>query len=113
MARLTKELRQVVSIDPSSTRNRLDVQTRIGGVERHALYELSNGEFSRTLDDGVAVAIAERVKTTHPFCYDPPDCTLDSPPLYLTSVRISIGVEPAADSSEPVSLATEVELRNL
>ncbi|MEX0873746.1 MAG: prepilin-type N-terminal cleavage/methylation domain-containing protein [Actinomycetota bacterium] len=113
MTRITKDVRQALSIDPASSKTKLDMTTIVGGVDRRVIYQLSGGTLTRSIDGGTPGPLAERVTSTEVFCYDPPDCTLTAPPADPSSVRVAIALEPVVFSGGPLTLATDVELRNI
>jgi type II secretory pathway pseudopilin PulG len=113
MTRMTKDIRQVISIAPSSSQTRLDTQTYLSGAQHHVVYQITSTELTRTIDGGAATPMATRVVAGTAFCYDPPACALTNPPAEPTTVRITVAVVPEAFSRGPITLATEVELRNV
>ena len=134
----TKELRQATFIDPASDHNKLTMKTIISGVETDVVYELvSVGgglyELRRKVGAGSAVPIVTNmvVGTTPlgtpdpPFCYSyysagaPSQC-IDATnsvggrvPDALTAIRVTLAKDPESNPSEPITLATDVQLRNL
>ncbi len=129
MTRLTRDVRQATKIwpicpsvppgGPCSSRTRLDMQTLMSGdgVDHHVAYELTGGALTRTLDGGSPIVLVDRLVTTGsagpPFCYDSPDCNLTGPPVVPNSVRISLSLTPIISDQGAITLATDVELRNL
>ncbi len=113
MTRITKDVRQALSIDPASDRTRLDMETIVLGVEHRVVYQLTAGTVTRAVDGGSAAPLAEKVTSTQIFCYDPPDCVLSGPPEDPSAVRVDIALEPEVFSGGPINLATDVELRNI
>ncbi len=120
MTRMTKELRQAVSVDDQSTATKLDIQTLISGVQHHVVYDVVNASpnaiLRRTIDGGTPQTLATRVVAPQAFCYqfDDPTCLRVTPdPETLSSIRISLSLDPVIFSSGSITLATDVELRNL
>ena len=113
MTRITKDVRQALSIDPASDRTRLDMRTIVAGVERRVVYRLTGATVTRAVDGGGAALLAEKVTSTQIFCFDPPDCVLTAPPEDPSAVRVDIALEPEVFSRGPINLATDVELRNI
>lgn len=114
MTRMSKDVRQALSIEPSSTRTRLDMQGLVLGAQHQIVFELTGGKLVRKVDGAsVGTPLASDVTSTAVFCYDPPDCVLATPSVEPTSIRISIAREPEVFSGGPITLATDVELRNI
>lgn len=113
MTRITKDVRQALSIDPASDRTKLDMETIVAGVEHRVVYQLTGGTVTRAVDGGGAAPLAEKVTSTQIFCYDPPDCLLTAPPEAPSAIRVDIALEPEVFSGGPINLATDVELRNI
>lgn len=111
LLRIDKDLRQALSISSDSTRDRLVMHTLIAGEAHIVAYEVLAGELTRSIDGTGAGRLASRV-TALPFCYDPPDCVA-SAPAGPRMVRVSLQVTPEVASSGPITLATDVHLRNL
>lgn len=137
MTRVTKDIRQATWIDPNSTHSWLSMRTLLSGVEADVEYELVETtpgsaiyELRRTVDGGPYQAIiTNMVLGTTPLgtpdpaicysyysagapseCLDPAD---QHPPDELTSIRITFAKDPEHDPGEPITLATDVQLRNL
>jgi Tfp pilus assembly protein PilW len=122
MTRITKDLRQalVVADAPGSGHSRLEITTLISGDEHPIVYEVVGGEFRRSLDGGGPTALASGIAVTADptFCYSfdsvGKTCIDDGgPPSPVTSVRITLARTPDASSGGPITLATDVQLRNL
>jgi type II secretory pathway pseudopilin PulG len=131
MGRLTKELRQAESIDPASTHESLMMETLISG-ERVAvtyrlhplgsdIYELRRQEALNTEETIVTnMVVGTTANPDPPFCYSfdsagtPPKCIdAGSPPIALTAIRVTLAKDPESNPGEPITLATDVQLRNL
>jgi Tfp pilus assembly protein PilV len=113
MTRVTKDVRQALSIAPSSSKTMLDMNTIVGGVDRRIVYQLSAGTLTRSVGGGTPAPLATKVTSAEIFCYDPPDCALATVPDDPSAVRVTIALEPVVFSGGPITLATDVELRNL
>lgn len=112
MGRISKDLRQATAISSSSTTGRIEMQTLIAGVAHQVVFDVVVGEVRRTIDGGSPVPMADGVTTPTPFCFDPPDCVATAPAA-PTIVRVTMEAEPEVFSSGPITLATDVKLRNL
>lgn len=111
--RITKELRQALSVSPTSTQSELDMVTLVNGSERHIVYRLAGQQLQRTLDAGSPVPVLDRVTISQIFCYDPPACTASGPGATTPQiVRLTLTVSSRVQGGSPVSLTTEVRLRN-
>jgi type II secretory pathway component PulJ len=113
MTRITKDVRQALSIDPASSKTMLDMTTIVSGSDHRIVYQLTGSTLTRSIDGGTPGALAENVTSTEVFCYDPPDCALTAPPDDPSAVRVAIALEPVVFSGGPLTLATDVELRNI
>jgi prepilin-type N-terminal cleavage/methylation domain-containing protein len=139
LTQMTKELRTAVSIDSHSTQSVLDMQTLIsdstGSVSQHrVVYQVvgmsPNATLQRIIDptgtapgpySGSAVQLADKVVAPQAFCYQfddtatpaPGVCNASSPASTLSTVRVSLSVSPVAFSNGSVTLATDVQLRNV
>lgn len=111
MGRITKDLRQATSISTSSTNDRIEMQTLIAGEPHQVVFDVVDGEVRRTIDDGGPVPMADGVVTDAPFCFDPPDC-LTTAPVSPSIVRVTMEAEPEVFSRTPITLTTDVKLRN-
>jgi type II secretory pathway pseudopilin PulG len=138
MDRFTKDLRQATYIDPASDHNRITMKTIIEGAETNVVYELASlggdlYELRRTVGGGATITIVKNmvVGTTPmgtpdpPFCYSyysagaPSEC-IDATnsvggrvPDALTAIRVTLAKDPEFNPGEPITLATDVQLRNL
>jgi Tfp pilus assembly protein PilE len=123
MTRMTKELRQAVSVNPASTATALDMQTLIGGDQHRVIYEVAGASphavLQRSVDSAAPIVLATRIVAPTAFCYQyddtaTPPCLRSTPdPATLSSVRISLTLDPVIFSAGSVTLATDIELRNL
>jgi hypothetical protein len=119
MTQMTRELRQAISVAPSSNQSLLDMQTLIGGVEHHIVYQVvgepPSAKLQRAVDGGTPTQLADRIVAPQAFCYqyNEPDCLATSPPASLTAIRISLQISPVVFSSGTITLATDVQLRNV
>jgi Tfp pilus assembly protein PilW len=107
--RLSKEVRQAVWIDPSSTGSRLVMRTITAGSVHDVAYEVDGGTLARSVDAGTPVVVTAGVVVAGSgFVYEPA-IGGDSAP---TLIRLSLSIRPRAPGSEPVTLETDVHLRN-
>lgn len=114
MARVTKDLRQAISVDPSSDATRLKMVTIVDGATSAVIYDVVDGVLRRQVDSASPSPVVERVLTSAslPFCYDPPTCTGVSPAQTPPSVMVVIELEPDVSDAPPIKLATTIKLRN-
>jgi Tfp pilus assembly protein PilE len=138
MDRFTKDLRQATYVDPASNHNKLTMKTIISGAETDVVYELvalggDLYELRRKVGAGTAQVMVRNmvVGTTPfgapdpPFCYSyysagaPSEC-IDATnavggrvPDALTAIRVTLAKDPEFNPGEPITLATDVQLRNL
>lgn len=114
LERVTKDVRQALSVDRSSTRDRLVMRTLVGGSERDVVYEAPSGELQRSIDGGAAAPVVSGVTSSTIFCYDPPDCLLESPDATAPAVvRITLAVTRATGRALSASTLTlDVHPRN-
>lgn len=116
MQRMTKDVRQAVSISPASTRDRLVLRTIIAGTETDMTYEVNGENELLRIVEGIppGIPLATNVAPTGLFCFDAPSCSLNSPEMStLTRIRITLINSPSVGDGPPVTLATDVELRNI
>jgi len=124
MSQVTRDLRQAVSIASGSTATLLDMQTLIDGVQHHVVYQVvgtsPNATLQRTVDSSAATTLAKNIVAPQAFCYQyiDPSCVASSisalsSPNDLSSVRISIQLTPIVFQSGSITLATDVQLRNI
>lgn len=123
MTRITRDLRQALVVRglPDSTTTKLTIKTLDRGEERWVVFEvLGNGDLVRRSCEnlpctGGSMPLATGLDAaTPPFCYDPQTgCLLASPPQKPSHIRISLAVEPAVFSGGPITLTTDVRLRNI
>jgi Tfp pilus assembly protein PilW len=141
MTQFTRDLRQATWVDPTSTHNAIRMKTLSDSAEIAVKYDLVNVsaglyELRRTLGtvatngtitwSGTTVPVVTNmvVDTTAnpdpPFCYSyysagsPSECIdTGAPPPELTAIRITIAKDPEHNPSGPITLATDVKLRNL
>lgn len=138
MDQFTKELRQATSIDPTSHHTMLKMKTLISGVETQITYQLVDTggglyDLRRTVGAGSAVTLVRNMVTgttplgtpDPPFCYSyysagaPSEC-IDATnavggrvPDALTAIRLTLAKAPESNPSEPITLGTDVQLRNV
>ncbi len=122
MTRASKDIRQATDVSSSSSSTTLDIQTLVLGIPTRMVFSVSGTEFRREICTnfdfamtcgGTAAALASNVTAAQPFCYDPPDCLAAAPTPVLSLVRITIAGTPAVQSDKEITLATDVQLRNM
>jgi Tfp pilus assembly protein PilV len=133
MQRITRDTRQALSLATSSNRTKIDMQTLVSGDVHHVTFELAGGTLIRrscaelTATPSCALPtdgepLAANVTAVNPgppavtsgvFCYDPPVCAAPAALVHARSVRISFGIDPEVLSGGPITLATDVKLRNI
>jgi len=122
MTRFTKDTRQATAVKSTSTRSSIDIQTLVGGVAQREIFDISGSSFRRTICvnfaftsscGGTAAELTDHVTTTTPFCYDAPDCVASAPTTQMASIRITLARTPEVLSTGSITLATDIDLRNL
>ena len=119
MARMTKEIRQATSVSSSSNATMLDIQTYVEGAPHRVVYQITgtppNARLLRSYDGGTPQVLSDRIVAPQAFCYefDQPDCLSATPTVNLSAVRVSLEMSPIIFGSGTVTLATDVELRNI
>jgi hypothetical protein len=122
MTRVTKEVRQATAIDATSTTKKIDMQTLILGSKKRVIYNVSGTSLTRAVctsfDFGTACGstggvLADHLTNVDPFCYDAPTCSAANPTVTTTSVRITLAGTPDVLSNKAITLATDIELRNI
>jgi type II secretory pathway pseudopilin PulG len=116
VARMTKDVRQAVAIQPTSTRGKLVFRTIVAGDEKNITYQVTAENDLYRLVEGVPPGIplvSDVSNGTTIFCYDPPTCAMSNPVPPFTRIRISLAGLPEVGSQVPILFATDVELRNL
>lgn len=111
----TKLTRQALSINPApaSTTSRLSMKTLVGGVSHDIVFEVTGENLTESDNGSAPQVIVRNVTSAAPFCYDPPVCTAMSPSS-PTAIRITLSAKPevAAAGTTPITLSSDVELRN-
>jgi hypothetical protein len=119
--RASGDIRQATGVSPSSSRTSLDIQTLVAGAPTRVVYAVDGATFRRTVCTsfdfaapchGAAATLAENVSAPRAFCYDA-ECLASTPPAALGLLRITIWGEPETASDTPITVATDVQLRNL
>ena len=114
MTRMTKDVRQAISIDPSSNASRLTMSTLVSGAQHQIVYVNSGSAITRAVDGGTAETLVDSVATSQTFCYlFITACEATTPSVDVSSIRITVKVTPTQTGAAPVTLATDVELRNI
>jgi type II secretory pathway pseudopilin PulG len=116
-ARMTKEIRQALSIATCSSTQVLDMQTLINGTQARVIYDVSGTNLRRTRDPSPATApcvpasnaitMTAGLNSTAVFAYSP--TTWTSAPAVVT---ITVIVQPRQSGATPVTLRTDIQLRN-
>ena len=122
VTRFTKDVRQATAINVAgSSGSTIEMQTLILGTPTRLIYDVSGGAFRRavcttltlgTSCGGTPAPLVERVTSAAPFCYNPPGCTA-TPPAEVSAVRIALAGTPDVQALQPLSITTDVQLRNL
>lgn len=113
MTIITKDVRQALWVDPSSTANRLSIQTLQSGTERAVVYVRSGNTLTRSVGESAAQTMVDNLLPSQTFCYHfVAACEAAEPGEELSSIRITIKVSPEPTGA-PITLATDVKLRNL
>lgn len=107
MDRMTKDIRQAISIRAGSGPSYLEMDTFIDGVESRVIYDASSGTHLTRSVDGPSVRILERLQSTAVFLYAPD--VLD--PALVSITLVSKPENFSVDQSD-VTLTSEVQLRN-
>lgn len=105
--RIAKDVRQALSIDPSSTGSLLEMQTLIDGVEHTVAYDGTGANLLTRSVDGTEVTLLERMTITTVFTYSPD--VLD--PSVVT-IHVTARPEKFSQDAAEISLSSEVKLRN-
>lgn len=129
MGQMTQETRQAVSISSTSNQTRLAMRTIVQGAEHDVAYEVRPAPpntscpplpcaLARSEDGGAFVTLSDRIVAPQAFCYQydqgaSPPCQATTPTPATSSIRISLELSPIIFSEGTVSLATDVQLRNV
>jgi hypothetical protein len=122
VTRFTKDVRQATAINgASSSGSTIEMQTLVLGTPTRLIYDVSGGAFRRQVCTtltlgascgGTPAPLVLRVTSATPFCYNPPGCTT-TPPSDISAVRIALAGNPDVQVTQPLSITTDVQLRNL
>jgi hypothetical protein len=119
--RASGDIRQATGVSPSSSPTSLDIQTLVAGAPTRVVYAVDGAAFRRTVCasfdfaapcGGAAATLAENISSVRAFCYDA-ECLASAPPAALGLLRITIAGEPKTASERPITVATDIQLRNL
>ena len=117
MTRISRDVRPALSVGPTSTSTRLAVQTYQSGATDpvDVVYELVADRLTRSVNGGAATTILEHVVASPVFCYHfDSTCLQLTPTANLASIRVTVSVFPEVGAgTSPITLATDIELRNL
>lgn len=114
MTQMTKDIRQALHVHPGSTSSHLIIDTIDGPTIE---YEVVGEELVRVLEGGSSqIVLADHVSTIDPFCYDfdalADTCLATTAGDDVTMIRIILAAHPEVLSGGPITLATDVQLRN-
>jgi len=122
MLDVDKDTRQAVSLDSGSNGSRLDMCTYVSGAERHVVYvvegdQLKRGQSPNNCGESVSTwVLVIHVTSSAPFCYDydsVADTCAGAPPSTATKiVHVQLAATPEVASTGPITLATDIQLRN-
>jgi Tfp pilus assembly protein PilW len=131
---MTKEVRQATYVDSTSDQSNLYMKTLLDGVEYWVAYKVigtvptatlqrlqcsapASSTTMTCLDSATPVQLADRIVAVQAFCYlfDDPDCIANPnhPTSTTSAIHISLQVSPVVFSQGTVTLATDVQLRNI
>lgn len=117
----TSDIRQATGVSTSSTPTSLDIQTLVAGAPARMIYAVENAQFRQTVCSsfdfsapcgGTATTLVGEISVDRAFCYDT-DCTASAPTSALSLLRITIARDAMSDADAPITVATDVQLRNL
>lgn len=104
MARLTKDARQAISVDPSSSASVLTVRTYVAGTPTTVSYSISGGRLTRSADS-VTTVLAHGLTNAAAFGYEPSTAAAEV-------VTVTLEVHPRNRPDNDVRVVSEVRLRN-
>lgn len=102
---MTKEIRQAVSVSPTSTVSRIQMDTYLLGVKRQVVYQAASGKLTRQVDGGAAVVIQQRLSSSSIFTYT--QSVTD-----VQVVGLTLNVTPRFQPDTTLVLTSEARLRN-
>jgi prepilin-type N-terminal cleavage/methylation domain-containing protein len=106
MARMTLDIRQAVSVDPSSTDTHMLLQTYVNGTLTFVTYDISGTTLTRTVQGRPAEQLQTDLADTSIFSYDP-----DASDAQVVSILLQ--VTPPASPNATIQLTSEARLRNI
>jgi hypothetical protein len=106
MARMTKDLRQASSIDPSSSATQVSMTTYVEGNLTTVVYTISGTNLLRTVGTRPSELLQKDLASTSIFTYEPSNTDAQV-------VSILLEVQPEASPETTVQMTSEVRLRNL
>ena len=105
MARITKDVRQAASIDPTSTASLLTIPTYVDGVAATVRYQITGTRLTRSINGAAAVLLIPNLASPSLFSYEPS-------PANAKVVTILLQATPKNSPNTTVQLTSEVRLRN-
>lgn len=106
MARMTLDIRQAASVDPTSTDTHLVLQTYVDGVLTQVTYDITGAILTRTVQGHAAEKLQTNLANTSIFSYDP-----DTSNAQVVSILLQ--VTPPATPNATIQLTSEARLRNI
>src|SRR4051794_38145912 len=106
MARMTKDLRQATTIDPTSSATQVGMTTYVKGTLSPVTYTISGNNLLRTVGSHPAELLQKDLASTSIFTYEPSNTDAEV-------VSILLEVQPEASPETTVQMTSEVRLRNL
>jgi prepilin-type N-terminal cleavage/methylation domain-containing protein len=106
MARMTLDIRQAASVDPSSTDTHMLLQTYVDGTLTYVTYDISGTTLTRTVQGHPAEQLQTDLADTSIFSYDP-----DASDAQVVSILLQ--VTPPASPNATIKLTSEARLRNI
>jgi len=106
MARMTKDLRQATSIDPSSSATYMSMTTYVESTLTTVTYSISGTNLIRTVGSKPAEILQKDLASTSIFTYEP-----DATSAEVVSVLLEVQPEHSPQTS--VQMTSEVRLRNI
>jgi hypothetical protein len=106
MARMTRDIRQGVTVEPTSTASRLAVTTYVGGVQQPVVFDASGSALTRQVGSEPAVELQAGLASSDVFQYAPGVAGAEV-------VTITLSVIPPNAPDTTVTIDSEVRLRNL
>jgi hypothetical protein len=106
MARMTKDLRQASSVDPSSSATFMSMTTYVEGSQTTVTYTISGTNLLRTVGTKPAEILQKDLASSSIFTYEPSNTDAQV-------VSILLEIQPEHSPETTVQMTSEVRLRNL